>query len=233
MTHVMYPQSSDAYMVNPESSCRALYQIHFLRWHENLFRIFALRMDHKALLANINEVSAISDEDFCQLLTCTRLVAMKKGDLIQKEGETCRAFYIVNTGYLRTFYNKDGVEINLNFTFEGHFTTDLKSIKNKKPSEFNIEAGEDGAVWEIDRDKLSQYYKSNPQIALFIRRLAIRLLLASEEHSNLFKLYTPTERYHYIEQHSPRLLQRVSLSQLSSYLGVSRETLSRIRAKSK
>jgi len=47
----------------------------------------------------------------------------------------------------------------------------------------------------------------------------------------MFKMYTPTERYRYIEKNNPRLLQRVSLTQIASYLGIARETLSRIRAK--
>jgi CRP-like cAMP-binding protein len=80
-------------------------------------------------------------------------------------------------------------------------------------------------------DAIPEQFKSYPVIALFVRRLAIRLLLASEEHSNLFKLYTPTERYRYIEKNKPELLQRISLSQIASYLGVTRETLSRIRRK--
>jgi hypothetical protein len=57
------------------------------------------------------------------------------------------------------------------------------------------------------------------------------MLLASEAHSDLFKIYTPTERYRYIEKNNPKLLQRISLSQMASYLGIARETLSRIRAK--
>lgn len=190
-------------------------------------------MDQKALHANITEISAMSDEDFALLMTCAKLLPLKKGQMLLKEGEVCRAFYLVDMGYLRTYYNKDGVEINLNFTFEGHFSSDLKSIKSKHASEINIEAGENSKVWMIDRDKLSAFYVVNPAIALFVRRLAIRLLLASEEHSNLFKVYTPTERYHYIEKNDPQLLQRISLSQLASYLGVTRETISRIRAKSK
>jgi CRP-like cAMP-binding protein len=76
-------------------------------------------------------------------------------------------------------------------------------------------------------------YDRHPQIVLFIRRLSIHILLASEEHSTFFKTHTPTERYLYIEEHNPRLLQRISLSQLASYLGVTRETLSRIRGKRK
>ena len=65
----------------------------------------------------------------------------------------------------------------------------------------------------------------------FFRRLALNMLVASEEHSDMFKISTPTERYRYIEKNNPQLLQRISLSQIATYLGVTRETLSRIRGK--
>ena len=95
----------------------------------------------------------------------------------------------------------------------------------------SIEAGEDALLWIFDLDKLTPEMKSHPSVGQFIRRTAMQMLLASEARGNLLKIYTPAERYHYIEQNMPHVLQRVSLSHLASFLGVSRETLSRIRAK--
>jgi CRP-like cAMP-binding protein len=116
----------------------------------------------------------------------------------------------------------------LNFTFEGNYTTNLKSIYSQQPSEFTIEAGECTVVWIFD---FSERFQLDDMIVLFIRRVIAFMLIAAEEQSNFYKIYTPTERYHYIEKNNPQLLQRISLSQLASYLGVTRETLSRIRAK--
>jgi len=186
----------------------------------------------KTLGTYIKQVSKrIADEDIPLLIDCAQRMEFKKGKPLLKEGEACRAFYLVEKGYLRTWYNKGGAAINLNFTFEGDFTTNLKSIIGRQASELTIEAGEDISVWIFDLDAMAERLASHPQVSLFIRRLAVRILLAAEDHSNLFKLYTPTERYHYIEKNNPRLLQRISLSQIASYLGVSRETLSRIRSK--
>lgn len=190
-----------------------------------------LSMNPKTLQDHITQVLPMSDEDLSLLISCAKGQELKKGATILKEGDLCRSFYFLETGYLRTWYNKGGTEINLNFTFEGDFTTNLKSYKSRQPSELNIEAGEDTVVWVLDMNLLLDKHLQHPQIAKFIRRLAINLLLASEEHSDLFKIYTPTERYKYIEKNRPELLQRVALSQLASYLGVARETLSRIRAK--
>jgi len=175
----------------------------------------------------------IPDEDIPLLITCAQVHQFKKGEILLKEGEVCREFYLVKKGHLRTYYNKDGVNINLNFTFEGDFTTNPQSIHNRQASAFTIEAGEDTTAWVFNLDMIVKEYGAHPQISLFIRRLSIHILLVSEEHSNFFKTHTPTERYRYIEEHNPRLLQRISLSKIASYLGVTRETLSRIRGKRK
>ncbi len=156
----------------------------------------------------------------------------KKGEIVLQEGMVCRAVYFVEQGYLRTYYSKeDGSIVNLNFTFEGEFTSSLKSAISREPSKMSIEAGEDTLLWIFDLNKLSPEMKSHPSINRFIRRTTMQMLLASEARGNLLKIYTPTERYHYIERNVPHVLQRVSLSHLASFLGVSRETLSRIRAK--
>lgn len=189
-------------------------------------------MDQDTFKGHIKQFSNnLTDEDLSLLTGCVVYRNLKKGEPILKEGESCRAFYLVNQGYLRTYYNKDGADINMSFTFEGELTTNLKSIKSKQPSEFTIEAGEIASIWVLNLDLMLKHFNSNIQISHFFRRCITSLLLASEEHSNLFKMYTPTERYRYIEKNNPNLLQRISLSQIASYLGVSRETLSRIRAK--
>lgn len=187
-------------------------------------------MDQKLENA-IRKISDLTEEELSLLMGNVEKRHLQKGDKLLKAGEVCRALYLVDTGYLRTWYDKDGSIINLNFTMEGDFAANLKSSKSKLPSEVNIEAGENADVWVFSLDGIRASAKSNTQLAVFTRRLAIRLLLASEEHSELFKIYTATERYRYIEKNRPNLLQRISLSQMASYLGVTRETLSRIRAK--
>jgi len=173
----------------------------------------------------------VPDEDIPMLMGATEYRELKKGAALLREGDVCRSVYLVASGYLRTYYNKDGTTINLNFSFEGDYTGNIKSMRNHLPSEYTIEAGEDVDVWIFNIDSISGQFDRDSQVFLFIRRIAMYLLAVTEDQSNFFKIYTPTERYHYIEEHNPQLLQRVSLSQISSYLGVTRETLSRIRAK--
>jgi CRP-like cAMP-binding protein len=188
-------------------------------------------MDHQTLQSYIDPVIILAEDELALLMSCVVERPLKKGEQLLKQGEICAAFYLVESGYLRTYYDREGAAINMNFTFEGDFTANLRSYRSRLPSEMIIEAGEDALVWIFNLRQLSEQYEVYPNVTRFIRRLAISQLLAAQEHSDLFKLYTPTERYRHLEKNNPHLLQRVSLSQLSSYLGVSRETLSRIRAK--
>jgi CRP-like cAMP-binding protein len=156
---------------------------------------------------------------------------LAKGEIVLKQGQVCRKILFVEKGYLRTYTTIDGLDINTNFTFENTFTTNLKSLRLSQPSDTTIQAGEVSHIYEFDKDRILELYKLSPPIESFGRILLEQLLIQQEEHTNLFKLFTPTERYHYLQTHRPQILQRVSLSQLASYLGVARETLSRIRKK--
>lgn len=169
-------------------------------------------------------------DDLAVLLEWSRPRVLKKGEVLLREGDVCRSLYWVEQGYLRTWYNKDGVDINLHFTFEGGVATNMKSVKSRHPSDRAIEAGEAAVVWEFHLDSILPEHKVRHGISQFFRKVAMRVLLAAQDQGDLLKIYTPAERYAYIEENNPLLLQRVSLSQIASYLGVARETLSRIRA---
>lgn len=189
-------------------------------------------MYSQALTNAIHELTGLSHVNDTLFSTVVSSVHLKKGDIILQEGSLCRAIYFVEQGYLRSYHiREDGSTINLNFTFEGEFTTDTNSVIKREPSAISIEAGEDTLLWLFDLNKVTPEIKSHPTVSLFMRRVTMQMLLTSEACSNLLKIHTPAERYAYIEQHKPHLLQRVSLSHLASFLGVSRETISRIRAK--
>tara|TARA_R110000868_G_scaffold162330_1_gene393524 strand:- start:252 stop:842 length:591 start_codon:yes stop_codon:yes gene_type:complete len=174
----------------------------------------------------LSEISESSLDKFFEIAIHRHLA---KGELVLKKGQICKTVVFVEKGYLRTFIEKDGKEINSLFSFEGCFTTNLKSLRTSTASETTIQAGEPSTIYEFDKDALLELYKVWPEIELFGKKLLEQLLIAQEEHLNLFKIYSPAERYQYLLVNKPEIFQRISLSQLSSYLGIARETLSRIR----
>ncbi|WP_199233831.1 Crp/Fnr family transcriptional regulator [Pedobacter sp. HMWF019] len=107
--------------------------------------------------------------------------------------------------------------------------TNINSFGSGEKSKFNITACEPLEVVIFDKQKLFEAAKQSPQIEA-LGRNCIRLFASKqEEFSTIFKLYTAQERLAYLEAHHPEMLQRVSLTQLAPFLGVARETLSRIR----
>ncbi|MBS1525720.1 MAG: Crp/Fnr family transcriptional regulator [Bacteroidetes bacterium] len=188
-------------------------------------------MDYDILKMAINDIVLLPEDDFCLLSTQLVRKELKRREPLLMQGNVCRSFFFVESGYLCTWYNKDGIRINQSFTFEGGFTSVIKSLRGHTPSELTIEAGEKSIVWIIKLDALSDKVLSHPLLARFVKKVALRLLLSAESHNNLLKLHAPSDRYLYIVQNEPELLQRISLSQIASYLGIARETLSRIRTK--
>ena len=176
-------------------------------------------------------LAPLSQVSLSKLFEATYQRKLSKGEIILKQGQVCKKIVFVEKGYLRTFMDKDGLDINTDFTFENNFTTNLKSLRSSLPSDTTIQAGEASIIYEFDKDVLLELYKASPEIESFGRRLVEQLLIMQEEHTNLFKLFTPAGRYKYLLSNKPQIIQRVSVSQLSSYLGIARETLSRIRKK--
>ncbi|QMU27662.1 Crp/Fnr family transcriptional regulator [Adhaeribacter radiodurans] len=183
------------------------------------------------LYAFIQSIAELSEKSWNILRADLISLTVPKGDYLVREGEICASIYFITKGYCRAFYNQDGMEINTAFFFENSFTTNIKSLTQNVPSDYFIQACEDLKVIKLQKTKLLEAYQKSHEIESFGRKLLELMISRQEEHSNLFKLLTAGQRYEYLTKNHPEILQRVSLSQISSYLGVSRETVSRIRNK--
>ncbi|ANI89772.1 hypothetical protein A9P82_11020 [Arachidicoccus ginsenosidimutans] len=187
-------------------------------------------MIDSAIKDHILKVYPFSEDELLTISPFFSKIELGKGVDLLREGSLCNAIYFVESGSLRSFYMKeDGSEVNLHFTFEGEYTTNFMAYLNREPSQVTIQAMEDSIIWQLNPRNYPRPKGSNHPFSTFIRRLAIRLLTATEEHYNMLMMNNPVERYQYILTHKPFLLQKVSLGNLASYLGITRETLSRIR----
>ena len=183
----------------------------------------------KNLLHYIHTLTEFSEESWHTLLPALSTVEVKKGAYLLKDGEVCNSLFYIDNGCCRSFYLKDGVEKNTAFFLENDIATNIVSFGNGQPSTYFIKACEPLTTIVFDKVKLMEASKQSPEIETLGRKCIRQFAIKQEEQSNLFKLYTAQERYEYIERTYPQMLQRISLTQLSSYLGVARETISRIR----
>lgn len=163
------------------------------------------------------------------LLAAGRSVALPKDGWLLQEGQTARSIFYLESGLVRSVRLEDGRDINLDFSLEGDYVTHLRSLRSAVPADYGLQAMEPSTLVGLGSESLFDLYRRSPEIESFGRQIVEGLLIRQETQAHLFRLQSPAERYRYIADHSPALLQRVSLTNLASYLGVSRETLSRIR----
>ncbi|MFT4153493.1 Crp/Fnr family transcriptional regulator [Parafilimonas sp.] len=183
------------------------------------------------LLKYIRSLTNFSDESWDLLQPALTKRAFRKNEFLLKQGQICNSlFYIIN-GYCKSYYEIDGIVKNTGFFFENEIATNMNSFGSGRKSEFNIVACEPLTAIVFRKDKLFQAAKQAGEIETLGRNCIRLFATKQEEFSTLFRLYSAPERLAYIETKYPEILQRVSLSQLASFLGVTRETLSRIRKK--
>jgi len=170
----------------------------------------------------------LSEEAKCLLLNIARIKEYRRKDYLLREGQVCKRLYFIQSGLLRTFYNNTGKDINLHFATEGQFSTDIKSLRRQIPSELWIQAYEPTTVLEFDSGSLLSLYARSEEIQNIGHRLMAQLEQEYLERTDLIPL-SPNDRYIYLQRRRPDLVRRISLTHLSSYIGISRETLSRLR----
>lgn len=172
-------------------------------------------------------ISDAATQDLSMLL---KKVTLSKNTFLIKEGVVCNHLYFLEQGYLRGFYNLDGKEVTHWFAFENDFVTSFYSFISRKPSLENIQALEDSILWSITYEELQQLFDKHRDIERMTRIIYERSYIRLEERLIRLQFKSARERYEQITSVFPDILNRVSLGHIASYLGISQETLSRIRA---
>lgn len=176
-------------------------------------------------------LAGLSTESRALLLDQGKPMTVPRGEWLLREGQICRSIFYIEQGLVRSYRIENGRDINLDFSFEGDFVTHLRSLRSHLVADYALQAMERASVIELTGSALQTLYQQSPEIAAFGRQLVEGKLMQQESHAHFFRLHTPAERYRYLADQHPEMLRRVSLTNLASFLGMSRETLSRIRGK--
>ncbi|MEO1254749.1 MAG: Crp/Fnr family transcriptional regulator [Bacteroidota bacterium] len=155
----------------------------------------------------------------------------KEAHLLE-EGQVCHKLYFIESGCVRSYYHLDGKEITHWFGFENDFVTSFLSFIDRSPSREFIQVVENLAAWTITRVDLYKLYDEFPEIERLGRILCEQYYHRLEERYVSGQFKTAAQRYEGLLESHKHILQRIPLGQIASYLGISQETLSRIRAKS-
>jgi CRP-like cAMP-binding protein len=169
-------------------------------------------------------------EDLQLMRSLSTVKKVRRKEFLLKEGEVCRYKIFIAKGLLKSYcLRSDGTEHIMQFSPENSWTTDPESLKNQTPAQSNIEALENSEVVMWTHENLAELFASIPAFKLYMGRLMENALKSSRERIRTNLSYTSEEKYEDFIATFPDVFRRVPLHMVASYLGVSRETLSRIR----
>lgn len=159
------------------------------------------------------------------------LVEASKNEKLLKEGQYCRRLYFLNKGIVRTFYYAKNKDVTSWFYREGQFFTAWYSFYVEQPSFEYIEVLEDCEFYAIDHYAYNTMLDTHFAFSKFGRKLAEDITAHVDHFSKGYMFLSAKERYELFITLFPTISQRVNLGYIASFLGISQETLSRIRNK--
>ncbi|MEL5895379.1 Crp/Fnr family transcriptional regulator [Bacteroides sp. GD17] len=185
----------------------------------------------KTMIEKFCKKYKLPEKNLFELLSHMTEVRFGKGELVIKEGERNTNFYLLKQGIWRAYYLTDGTENSLWFVGPGEAAFSSWGYVNGEASHVNIESVNDTIAYCIGKAELEALFASSIEMANFGRKIFEREIL-SVDSSTIAYGAPPTakERYMTLMEENPELLQDVPLKYLASYLYITPQSLSRIRA---
>ncbi|HSQ44466.1 MAG TPA: Crp/Fnr family transcriptional regulator [Ginsengibacter sp.] len=179
----------------------------------------------------ITELITISETEFNFCKTLFLPKKLRKRQYLLQEGDVCKYNTFVSKGLLRSYtIDNKGTEHILQFAFEGWWIADNYSFLTEKPSLFNIEALENCELLLITKPSMDLLLEKIPAFERYFRILIQNNLIATQKRLMGTLSETAEEKYTNLINNFPGCIQRVPQHMIASYLGITRETLSRIRS---
>lgn len=153
-----------------------------------------------------------------------------KGEMILKEGDTCRQFLYIDKGLVRQFYFKHGKEVTEHLGQEQTIVMCIESLFKEEPTKLQVEALEPTTVYALPKADLERVAMHNVNIQILYRKILEESLITSQIHADLVRFETAQDRYKKLCKLCPQVVLRAPLVYIASYLQMTPETLSRVRA---
>ena len=160
------------------------------------------------------------------------LVPMKfaKGQKILSEGEVCQSIYYIDRGLIRQFYYKHGKEVTEHSGDDHSIFMCIECLFKEEPTRLQVEAIEQSVIYALPKAELEKVALHNVNIQILYRKILEESLILSQIHADLVRFETAQDRYKKMCKLMPQVVLRAPLVFIASYLQMTPETLSRVRA---
>lgn len=185
-------------------------------------------MNNSAIKKHLLELFNVDNHTIDQILDFTEYMECQKGDILIQEGKRHPYFYFIIKGAVKSYYHVEDKEICSWFAFENEMIATIKTFAGETSNE-TIELLEDTTFIKIQTEKFKKLADNNLTWSHIMSALISSHAIFLEDRIKL-QFMPSKERYNKLIQSEPQILQRVSLTDISSFLGMSRENLSRIRS---
>lgn len=182
------------------------------------------------LISHIANFIPVSNELKNRIQTIGEIKKLSKSHFLHKPNRTCLNTYFINNGLIRCYYLRGDKEITDNFSAENEWITSIYSFLKNIPDHFHIQTLEKTELIKISFTDLEECFRDFPEMERFGRILMSKYFLEQSERIISLQFNSAIERYQFFERTEKNKLRRVPLGMLASYLGMTQETLSRVRA---
>jgi CRP-like cAMP-binding protein len=181
------------------------------------------------LIVAIGEYVSLSPEDILIIEQLFVKKELKAQDCFLNAGKQCKDFAFIETGLFRHYINHEGIEETYFFSSENEFVCDYDSFINKTVSDKNIQALEDTIIYSISYDNLQLFYSKVKNGERFGRLFLEQVFSRAIKHILSTHTDSAEQRYHNFLKQFKHLQQRIPQYYIASFVGVTPQSLSRIR----
>jgi CRP-like cAMP-binding protein len=182
------------------------------------------------LLQHFSDITSVPENLRQELLKRVQLHSFKRNEVIQPADKVCKRTYLVKKGLLRIYFSKDDKIITDGFAAENEWMTSAYSFMRAVADQYEIATIEPTQAYSLSLEDLMYLFEHFHEMERFGRIVMSMQFIQQSERLSSIRFTTPKEKYEHFCNTYKYILGRVPLGMIASYLGITQETLSRVRA---